>query len=108
VIFVSGSFAPGFSFEIRGSFQRVIRPRKMSAITFPLSFRCFGAPGTLYGTDVPASAHGIWTHPLQDDAWSGVSGASDVPKSTDRLMTDSTPSPDPIGPYVTVTSVFLL
>ena len=40
----------------------------------------------LYGTDMPASAHGMTTQPLQAVSWSGPSGASDAPKSTVRAV----------------------
>ena len=47
---------------------------------------------------VAESAHGICTQPLQAFAWSGVSGASVVPKSTVRPVIAAIPPPEPIGP----------
>ena len=65
---------------------------------------CCGSvmPGTLYGIAVPASAHGIWTQPLQALNWSGVSGASEAPKSTVRFVIAWMPPPEPIGLYWSV------
>ena len=51
----------------------------------------------LYGIAVPASAHGIWTQPLQALNWSVVSGASEAPKSTVRFVIAWMPPPEPIG-----------
>ena len=56
-------------------------------------------PGTLYGIAVAASAHGIWTQPLQAVNWSGVSGASEAPKSTVRLVIAVMPAPEPTPLY---------
>ena len=47
--------------------------------------------------DVAESAHGIWTQPLHALNWSGVSGASEAPKSTWRAVIASMPAPEPIG-----------
>ena len=44
------------------------------------------------------SAHGIWTQPLQASNCSRVSGASDAPKSTVRLVIAWIPAPDPTDP----------
>ncbi len=63
---------------------------------------CAGAPGTLYGIDVPASAHAIWTQPLQPLNWSVVIGASEAPKSTERFWIAWMPPPEPTGLYWTV------
>ena len=51
----------------------------------------------LYGTDMPASAHGMTTQPLQAVSWSGLSGASDAPKSTVRAVICAMPAPDPVA-----------
>jgi hypothetical protein len=83
---------------IAGSFHDLIVPRNMPARIEPVSFRCFGASGTLYGIDVPASAHGTWKQPLQAVCWSGDSGASLAPKSTVRFVICWIPPPLPIGP----------
>ena len=48
---------------------------------------------------MPASAHGIWTQPLQAENWSGVSGASEAPKSTCRFVIAVMPAPEPVGLY---------
>ena len=58
--------------------------------------------GMLYGIAVPASAHGIWTQPLQALIWSGVSGASEAPKSTWRELIAEMPAPEPTALYWTV------
>src|SRR3954469_10206108 len=50
---------------------------------------------------VAESAQGIWTQLLQAAAWSGVSGASDAPKSTVRAVIWAMPVPEPTAPYVT-------
>ena len=42
-----GSCLPGFSFVMRGSDQLVILPRKMSAMTGPVSLRSLPAAGRL-------------------------------------------------------------
>src|SRR5215470_13299956 len=57
-------------------------------------------PGKLYGTDRPASAHGMTTQPLQAASWSGESGASEAPKSTERAVICAIPAPEPVGVYV--------
>src|SRR3954454_9544212 len=95
-----GRLTPGFSFAIAGSFHFWIVFWKIPASTEPLKRRRLLRPGTLYGIDVPPSAHGICTQPLQAANWSGVSGASLAPKSTVRFVTAEMPPPDPIGPYV--------
>ena len=74
----------------------------MFAIVGPSSRRCAGAPGTLYATEVADSAHGICTQLLQAVAWSGVSGASEAPKSTWRFVIAAMPAPEPTGLYCTV------
>src|SRR5690348_2716767 len=56
----------------------------------------------LYATAVADSAHGICTQPLHADAWSGVSGASEAPKSTCRLEIAEMPAPEPTGLYCSV------
>ena len=43
---VDGSFTPGLSFWMAGSFQAVIFPVNVSARTVPLSFRLLGTPWT--------------------------------------------------------------
>jgi hypothetical protein len=101
----SGSFTPGLSLAIAGSFQRLTWPRKMRARICPESLRRFGAPFRWYETSVAASPHGTWTQPLQAVAWSAVRGASLAPKSTVRPVICAIPPPEPIAPYVTVTPV---
>ena len=88
---------------MRGSFQVVIVPRYMSAITGPVSRSGLVSPGRLYETVVAASAQGTWTHSLQASPWSGVSGASLAPMSTVRAVICSMPPPLPIALYATVT-----
>ena len=46
----------------------------------------------------PVSAQGTWTQLLQAAAWSGVSGASDAPKSTVRDVICWMPAPEPTLP----------
>jgi len=45
---------------------------------------------------VAENAQGIWTQPLQAEAWSGVSGASLAPKSTERAVIAEMPPPLPM------------
>src|SRR5438034_10600480 len=59
-------------------------------------------PGRLYGIDMPASAHGMTTQPLQAVSWSGESGASEAPKSTVRAVIWAIPAPEPVAEYVTL------
>ena len=98
-IFVDGSETPLFSFAIAGLFQVVILPMKMLASVGPSIFNRFGAPGRLYMTAVAPSAHGICSHPLQAENWSGVNGASLAPKSTVRDVIAATPAPEPTPLY---------
>ena len=42
------------------------------------------------------NAQGIWTQPWQAEAWSGVSGASLAPKSTERAEIAEMPPPLPM------------
>src|SRR6516164_2953242 len=42
-------------------------------------------------------AHGIWKQPLHPANWSGVSGASEAPKSTVRPLIAAIPAPEPDG-----------
>src|SRR5438552_8258050 len=102
VIDVFGMVLPLFSALTAGASQVLILPRKMSASTLPFSRIRLGPPSSLYGIDVAESAHGIWTQPLHAANWSGVSGASEAPKSTVRLLIALIPPPEPIGPYVTL------
>src|SRR3989442_1023716 len=102
VIWALGRFAPLLTFTSRGSFQRVILPRKMSARIEPVRWRRFVTPSRWYGIEVADNAHGICTQPRQAANWSGVSGASEAPKSTVRFVIALIPPPDPIGPYVTL------
>src|SRR4029078_4719870 len=72
----------------------------MLASTAPLSTSRLPTLGRLYGTDMPASAHGMTTQPLQTVSWSGESSASDAPKSTVRAVIWAIPAPDPVAEYV--------
>src|SRR6185503_3110169 len=72
----------------------------MLARTGPFKIRRLFTPGRLYGTDIPASAHGITTQPLHAVSWSGESGASEAPKSTVRAVICAMPAPDPVAEYV--------
>src|SRR5215510_9471040 len=72
----------------------------MLASTGPLRMTRFPRPGRLYGIDMPASAHGMTTQPLQAVSWSGESGASEAPKSTVRAVIWAMPAPDPVPEYV--------
>ena len=69
----------------------------MSAITGPVSFRPRPSVLASYARVVADSAQGIWTQPLHDEAWSGVSGASEAPKSTVRVVIAWMPPPEPIA-----------
>src|SRR6476469_6838554 len=73
----------------------------MSATTGPVSFRPRPRVLASYERVVADSAHGTWTQPLQAAAWSGLSGASDAPKSTVRAVIAWMPPPEPIGLYDT-------
>src|SRR5262245_50716841 len=72
----------------------------MLASTGPFRMTRFPRPGRLYGIDMPASAHGMTTQPLQAVSWSGERGASDAPKSTVRAVIWAIPAPDPVPEYV--------
>src|SRR4051812_13946191 len=61
VIALSGSLAPGFSFESAGSFQFLILPRNRSAIVGPSSLSPLGAPLTLYETVMAPNTVGTCT-----------------------------------------------
>src|SRR6478752_136891 len=50
---------------------------------------------------VALSAHGIWTQPLQAASCSGVSGASEAPKSTVLAVIWVIPVPEPTEAYLT-------
>jgi hypothetical protein len=49
----------------------------------------------LYDSVVAVSAHGISTQPPQAVAWLVLSGASEAPKSTVRLVMSLMPAPEP-------------
>src|ERR1044071_10084175 len=72
----------------------------MPARIEPLRFSFF-TPGALKPTPVAERAHGICTQLLQADACSGVSGASEAPKSTVRAVIWAIPAPEPTAPYLT-------
>ena len=55
----------------------------------------FLTPGMLKPSPVAERAQGIWTQPLQAAACSGVSGASEAPKSTVRAVIWAMPVPEP-------------
>jgi len=59
VICSFGRFAPLLIFTSRGSFQRVILPRKMSARIEPVRWTRFVTPSRWYGIDVADNAQGI-------------------------------------------------
>src|ERR1700746_3566350 len=61
----------------------------------------FLTPGILKPTPVAVSAHGTCTQPLHLAACSGVSGASEAPKSTVRAVIWAIPAPEPTAPYFT-------
>ena len=73
--------------------------RKPLASVLPSRLRCVGAPRTLYAIDVADSAHGICVQSPQAVNWSGVSGASDAPKSTCLLVMAAIPAPEPTALY---------
>src|SRR4029450_7735192 len=73
----------------------------MSAITGPVSLRPRPTVLASYERVVADKAHGTWTQPLHAVAWSGLSGASDAPKSTVRAVIAWMPPPEPIGLYDT-------
>src|ERR1051325_4250518 len=72
----------------------------MPARIGPVRFS-FLAPGTLKPMPVADSAQGTITQPLQAPACSGVSGASDAPKSTVRAVIWAIPAPEPTEAYFT-------
>src|SRR4051795_13160026 len=72
----------------------------MPASTLPDRFS-FLTPGMLNPTPVAERAHGTWTQPLQAAACSGVSGASEAPKSTVRAVIWAMPVPEPTAEYLT-------
>src|SRR5205085_2942848 len=61
----------------------------------------FLRPGMLMPMPVADRAQGIWTQPLQAAACSGVSGASEAPKSTVRAVIWEMPVPEPTAEYLT-------
>src|SRR5215218_9129964 len=72
----------------------------MPARTLPVRFSFF-TPGMLNPTPVAERAHGMCTQPLQALACSGVSGASEAPKSTVRAVICAIPVPEPTAAYLT-------
>src|SRR4249919_1649609 len=72
----------------------------MPARSFPVRLT-FLRPGMLIPTPVADRAQGICTQPLQAAACSGVSGASEAPKSTVRAVIWAIPVPEPTAPYLT-------
>src|ERR1700750_1392208 len=72
----------------------------MPASTLPVRFSFF-TPGTLNPTPVAERAQGTWTQPLQAADCSGVSGASEAPKSTVRAVIWAMPVPEPTAEYLT-------
>src|SRR5215813_6897060 len=89
-----------------GRLRNVNLPRVMLARSGPEGVS-FLTTGKLKPTPVAESAHGICTQPLQAEACSGVSGASEAPKSTVRAVIWAIPVPEPTAPYLTPT-LFLL
>src|SRR5215467_14390470 len=73
----------------------------MPASTLPDRFS-FLTPGMLKPRPVAERAHGIWTQPLQALDCSGVSGASEAPKSTVRAVICAIPVPEPTAEYLTL------
>ena len=69
----------------------------MPAITGPERFS-FLTPGMLKPSPVAVRAQGICTQLLQAVACSGVSGASEAPKSTVRAVIWAIPAPEPTAP----------
>ena len=61
--------------------------------------RSFGTPLRLYESVVAESAHGTCTQPLQAASWSLVIGASEAPKSAERLVIAEMPPPEPTAAY---------
>src|SRR5881394_804830 len=61
----------------------------------------FLTPGILKPIPVAVKAQGICTQLLQAPACSGVSGASEAPKSTVRAVIWAIPAPEPTAPYLT-------
>ena len=61
----------------------------------------FLTPGMLKPMPIADSPQGICTQPLQAAACSGVSGASEAPKSTVRAVIWAMPAPEPTAPYLT-------
>src|SRR6476659_1797370 len=61
----------------------------------------FLTPGILKPIPVAVSAHGTCTQALHLAACSGVSGASEAPKSTVRAVIWAIPAPEPTEPYLT-------
>src|ERR1700742_2053227 len=61
----------------------------------------FLTPGMLKPIPVAERAQGICTQPLQADACSGVSGASEAPKPTVRAVIWEIPVPEPTAAYLT-------
>src|SRR5436305_6270132 len=74
----------------------------MPARTLPDRFSFF-TPGMLNPRPVALRAQGICTQPLQAAACSGVSGASEAPKSTVLAVIWAIPEPEPTAPKLTLT-----
>src|SRR5260221_2513856 len=72
----------------------------MAERSLPVRFS-FLTPGTWNPMPVAVSAQGICTQPLHLAACSGVSGASEAPKSTVRAVIWAIPAPEPTDPYLT-------
>src|SRR3954467_3574066 len=72
----------------------------MPARTLPVRLS-FLTPGTLKPMPVAERAQGICTQLLQAEACSGVSGASEAPKSTVRAVIWAIPVPEPTAEDLT-------
>ena len=96
VIFASGSGMPPLRATMAGSFQWVIRPRKMSARVAPSSFIAPArTPSRLTIGTTPPITDGNWARPDFSSS-SGGSGLSLEPKSTVPALIWAIPPPEPI------------
>ena len=93
---VSGSFTPGLTLAIAGSFHLTTLPRKMSASSGPVNLISADTPASWYtGTTAPSTVGRCRILPGAAWSWSVVIGPSVAPKNTVWLVSWRMPAPEP-------------